>query len=355
MSALSFLVLSLKNNNKRVKENRIVSPSEVKEYLNDLIDSQVDISVMIWGAAGIGKSSVVRQIAHSHDLQFVDVRLSQLAPTDLRGLPVPEDGTTYWAPPEFLPKEGRGILFMDEINMAPPAMQGVAQQLILDRRIGNYEVPEGWYIWAAGNRKEDKASVFDMPAPLANRFIHLDVEASIENFRLFAFQQGFNEKLIAFLAFRPDLLHKMSPNETSWPSPRSWEMANRLYNAGLNVQPAIGIGAAAEFYAYIDITDKIPDISAIVLGTKHPSFPEEVSLRYATVMSLVAQCTDPDKTLNAMSWLVDQALPEWVQLFATDAFPLLREKGLMEQVQVSIMKEEKLRSFLTEYAKLMAA
>ena len=146
-------------------------PSELEEFLDKVINSSLNKSIMIWGAPGIGKSSIVQSLAIKLNLQFIDLRLSQLAPTDLRGLPVPihssdeGEGTVKWYKPEFLPQSGRGILFLDEINMAPPAMQGVAQQLILDRKIGNYKVPEGWFVFAAGNRKEDKASVFDMPAP----------------------------------------------------------------------------------------------------------------------------------------------------------------------------------------------
>jgi hypothetical protein len=332
-----------------------MTPSELKNYLLSLVSNNVDISAMIWGAPGIGKSSIVKQISEMQKIDFVDVRLSQLAPTDLRGLPVPENGITYWAPPEFLPREGKGILFMDEINMAPPAMQGVAQQLILDRRVGNYTVPDGWYIWAAGNRKVDRASVFDMPAPLANRFIHLEVEPCIDNFRLYAFQQNLSEKLIGFIAFRQDLLHKMLPGEASWPSPRSWEMANKLYQAGLNIEPAVGVSAAAEYYAYIELIESIPDITAIVAGKKKPEFPEDVSLRYATVMSLVAQSTTVENTLNTLRWLTEKASPEWVQLYATDAFPLLREKSLMDQVQALIMKEKNLKDFLVSYAQMMAA
>lgn len=129
-----------------------VTPNELKTDLNHLV-SKHQISTMIWGAPGIGKSSIVAQIAQDYDLD-VDVRLSQLAPTDLRGLPVAKNGISKWYPPEFLPRNSKGILFLDELNMAPPAMQGVAQQLILDRRVGSYTVPEGWYVWAAGNRKK---------------------------------------------------------------------------------------------------------------------------------------------------------------------------------------------------------
>ena len=109
-------------------------PEDLKTYLDRIITNNLKISTMIWGAPGIGKSSIVEQVAVAHQLEFVDIRLSQLAPTDLRGLPVAEAGVSKWFPPEFLPQQGRGILFLDEINMAPPAMQGMAQQLILDRK-----------------------------------------------------------------------------------------------------------------------------------------------------------------------------------------------------------------------------
>ncbi len=332
-----------------------MTPSELRNYLNSLISHQVTCSVMIWGAPGIGKSSVVKQVAEEQQLEFVDVRLSQLAPTDLRGLPVPKDGITSWAPPEFLPREGQGILFLDEINMAPPSMQGVAQQLILDRKVGNYRVPDGWYIWSAGNRKEDRAGVFDMPAPLANRFIHLEAEVNVESFRQYAFSSGMSDLMIGFLAFRPDLLHKMTPNEMAWPSPRSWEMADALHRAELDIESAVGLSAAAEFYAYLEVTSSIPDIKGIMAGSKNPVFPEEVSLKYATTMSLVGHSTQAESALNALRWLVNRASPEWVQLYATDAFPIFRKHEFMPEIHQQIMSEPKLTEFLTSYAQLIAA
>jgi MoxR-like ATPase len=159
-----------------------MKPLDLADFLDGIIRHQLKISTMIWGPPGIGKSSIVRQAAETHSLACIDLRLSQLAPTDLRGLPVADAGVARWYPPEFLPREGSGILFLDELNLAPPTMQGMAQQLILDRRVGSYTVPEEWFIWAAGNRKEDLAAVYDMPAPLANRFLHLEVEPDFDRY-----------------------------------------------------------------------------------------------------------------------------------------------------------------------------
>src|SRR6266700_4939743 len=115
-----------------------MTPEALSQFLQKLVEHRLMFSTMIWGPPGIGKSSIVAQTAQAHGLEMIDLRLSQLAPTDLRGLPVAEHGVSRWYPPEFLPHEGRGILFLDELNLAPPAMQGMAQQLILDRKVGSY-------------------------------------------------------------------------------------------------------------------------------------------------------------------------------------------------------------------------
>lgn len=309
---------------------------------------------MIWGAPGIGKSSIVAQVAQENDIDFVDVRLSQLAPTDLRGLPVAEDGISKWYPPEFLPRTGKGILFLDELNMAPPAMQGVAQQLILDRRVGSYIVPEGWYVWAAGNRKEDRASVFDMPAPLANRFLHLQVEADFDSFKTYALETGVHEQAIAFLSYRPSLLHKIDPQQPAWASPRSWVMASLLHSAGLDITPAVGTGAVAEFAAFITLYNTLPSLAPILEGKgDNISFPSEPSIRYATTIGLTVRANSANQAYNAFTWLSRVATAEWVQLFAVDMFRLMRTKGQMGQLATLVQKEPKLQKFLKQYQQLV--
>lgn len=331
-----------------------MTPQELTPYLNSLVERDVRLSVMIWGPPGIGKSSIVAQTARQHGIEIIDLRLSQLAPTDLRGLPVAEDGQSKWFPPEFLPKDGRGILFLDEINMAPPAMQGVAQQLILDRRVGSYRVPEGWFIWAAGNRKEDRAAVFDMPAPLANRFIHLEMEQDFDSFKQHALRQGMHEHLLAFLAYRPKLLHAMKPGEMRWPSPRAWMMADCLYKAELNIAPAVGDAAATEFQAYVSLYEKLPDLDGILHGKAAPEFPAEPSIRYAIVIGLTTRGSGNDEhAWNAMKWLVGRAGAEWVQLFASDLFPLLRERGKMAGFAQRFAKDKEMRDFLAEFREML--
>lgn len=330
-----------------------MTPAQLQQTLQQLIEHQLRLSVMIWGPPGVGKSSIVAQVAQQTGIECIDIRLSQLAPTDLRGLPVAAEGISRWYPPEFLPREGKGILFLDEINMAPPTMQGVAQQLILDRKVGSYEVPEGWYIWAAGNRKEDRAAVFDMPAPLANRFIHVETGPDFDSFKAYALRQQFHEQVIAFLACRPALLHQINPNDPRWPSPRSWEMASKLHEVGMDISIAVGEGPAAEYRAFCALYEKMPDVEAIISGKSQPEFPTEPSMRYGMVLALTARAKEGEQALNALRYLSEKAPTEWVQLYAVDAIPLLRSSGKLAQLAKLLKEEPALKEFMTRFRELI--
>ena len=249
-------------------------------------------------------------------MDMIDLRLSQLAPTDLRGLPVADSKVARWLPPEFLPQQGKGILFLDEINMAPPAIQGIAQQLILDRKVGSYTVPDGWLIWAAGNRREDRASVHEMPGPLANRFLHFEVEADFESFREWALGHDIHEQVIAFLAFRTELLHRQDAQRSAWPSPRTWEMASELHIMGASVESAVGPAAAQEFDAFLKTYAKLPSLDTILAGKgTRMKFPKDPSLRYAMTIGLAMRSNDSERIANAFDWLLKNSSPEWCQLF----------------------------------------
>lgn len=329
-----------------------MSPTELSAYLSGLVEHNLKLSTMIWGPPGVGKSSIVAQTAHKYGMGFIDVRLSQLAPTDLRGLPVPQDGISKWYPPEFLPSEGRGVLFLDELNMAPPTMQGMAQQLILDRKVGSYDLPEGWFVWAAGNRKEDKAAVFDMPAPLANRFIHLEVQPDFASFKDYGFSAGIHERILAFLAFRPALLHAMDSRRPAWPSPRSWEMASTLLGAGLGIETVVGEAAAAEFEAFGQVYEVLPELTEILEGHSSRPFPEEPSARYALTLGLALRAETARQGVNAFRWLVEVAPPEWVQLFVADLFGRMRKIGAGE-FALMVREDAHIRRFMEEYREMV--
>ncbi len=258
--------------------------------------------VMIWGPPGVGKSQLVAQVAHAHNAAMLDIRLAQMEPSDLRGIPFRNGAQVEWAVPSLLPDAARhgatGILFLDEITSAPPSVSAAAYQLILDRRLGEYRVPPGWAIFAAGNRQGDRGVTYAMPAPLANRFAHFELEVNLDDWVSWAYQAGIDEHLIAFLRFRPELLFDFDPahNPVAFPSPRSWEFAHRalrkftamphLLTGAL--QACVGPAAGIELHAFIQHLDRLPDLDAITRGEPTP-MPREIDLQYAVAAALVGR------------------------------------------------------------------
>jgi len=291
---------------------------EFATFLNALVNNRIYDPVMVWGAPGIGKSSTVIQIAKQHNLELIDLRISQITPADLRGLPAPnlQEGTFEYLPPSFLPRPGApaGILFLDEITQAPPAVQAITQQLILDRRVGNYKLPDSWFVWAAGNRQQDKTSVYAMPTALANRFHHFDVVADFDTWKLDYAIEHLDPAIISFLSLRPELLHKMNVDSVAWPSPRSWAMANRLYQADISISHAVGPATSAEFNTFLKVYQTLPDLDAIAKGQGDKiDWPKEESIQYAVTVGLQMKCIKATKAeiVNVIKWLGSKGKPEY--------------------------------------------
>jgi len=280
-------------------------PSHLETILDGEFNSTLSghhTPVMIWGPPGVGKSQLVAQVAAQHSVPLIDIRLSQLEPSDLRGIPFKNNNLVEWAIPRMLPNTERhgtaGILFLDEITSAAPAVSAAAYQLILDRRLGEYQVPDGWVIFAAGNRQGDRGVTYSMPTPLSNRFTHFTFDVNVDDWVLWAHQNNIDERVIAFVRFRPELLFDFDPatDPIAFPTPRSWVFAHHalqkfepgsviLSNA---LQACVGDAAGIELNAFIDNLDKLPNVQAILAG-EDVSVPESIDLQYALAASLVGQ------------------------------------------------------------------
>lgn len=206
--------------------------SEVSGLLKNVI--KTDIVPFLWGPPGIGKSTIVKELAKAEKYELIDLRLSLLSPVDLRGLPVvdKDNKQASWYPPSFFPKfntKTKGILFLDEINLAPPSVQAAAYQLILDKQVGEYKFPKTWKIIAAGNRESDNANVYQLSAPLANRFIHFDIHVNPYMWIEWAKKNNINKKVISFINNNTSLLSK-SPDkkDKAFATPRSWVFVSNL-------------------------------------------------------------------------------------------------------------------------------
>jgi MoxR-like ATPase len=261
--------------------------------------------VMLWGPPGVGKSGLVAQLAARHGVPMIDIRLSQMEPSDLRGIPFRVGDLVQWATPALLPDAtrhgARGVLFLDEITSAAPVVSAAAYQLILDRRLGEYTIPPGWALFAAGNRQGDRGVSYAMPAPLANRFAHFEVEVDVDDWVHWAWGQGIDERLIGFLRFKPELLFDFDPartlaGEMAFPSPRSWEFAHRALRKFGDRPPllqgalcgCVGQAAGVECAAYLATLERLPDLDAITEG-RDAAVPEEIDLQYAVAAALVGR------------------------------------------------------------------
>src|SRR5579859_1220966 len=256
--------------------------------------------VFIWGGPGIGKSAVVRQVAEDLAVPLQDVRALLLDPVDLRGLPfLGTDGRSKWATPEFLPQDGAGILFLDELNAAPAMVQASCYQLVLDRKLGEYTVPDGWAIIAAGNRDSDRGATTRMPTPLRNRFVHLEFEVDVQEWSEWALQAGMRPEVIAFLRFRPDLLSQFDRDANAFPSPRSWSFVSKILDGATSpetehqlIAGTVGQGAATEFAAFLATYRNLPNIDAILMNPEKEPVPANAAAQFAVATALSHCATD---------------------------------------------------------------
>lgn len=271
--------------------------SDLTKSLSALVEQKVP--TFLWGAPGIGKSSIVKQIAKERGIGFIDLRLALMDPTDLKGIPFydKESHTALWAPPAFLPREGKGILFLDELNSAAPAVQSSAYQLILDRRVGEYELPEGWALVAAGNREGDRGVTYRMPAPLANRFVHFELEVSVDDWRDWAYKNRLDSRIIAYISYKSEHLFTFDAKSESksFATPRSWEYVGNILKAKLDktlyletISGAVGKEVAVSFLGFIKVMDRLPNIENI-LKNREFEYSEEVDVLYALSSGIVSK------------------------------------------------------------------
>ena len=317
----------------------VVSPRNMKNLLK--ISAKTGVAVMIWGPPGIGKSDIVRQLAddlspvddqgefiEDERVPVYDVRLLLMEPTDLRGIPYrdPEENVMKWSEPTCLPPQkfkvvdqktqekvviknkNRSILFLDELTAAPPSVQGAAYQLILDRKIGDYSLPEGCIIVAAGNRMSDKGVSFKMPTPLRNRFSHFEMTHNYEEWLEWAIGKKVHPEIIGFIAEKKNNgLFNFDPNsadcERGFPTPRSWKflsdyrwaMDDQLTPDNIEsdslyrkiVIGCIGSGAASVFIGYREYAKDLPKVEDVLSGKVKVLKNKNTSAHYFLSSSLV--------------------------------------------------------------------
>jgi MoxR-like ATPase len=301
----------------------MMKASSVSNALRVLVKARQP--VFVWGGPGIGKSAIVCQLAQQLNIPLQDVRALLLDPVDLRGLPfLGSDGRSKWATPDFLPRDGSGILFLDELNAAPAMVQASCYQLVLDRKLGEYTLPDGWAIIAAGNRDSDRAVTTRMPTPLRNRFVHLDFEVDMQEWCEWAVRSGIRPEIIAFLRFRPELLSAFDRDANAFPSPRSWHFVSRILDTGSEAivehelfAGAVGTAAATEFSGFLRMFRDLPNIDAILMSPRTEPVPDNAAAQYA-VASALARCAS-DTNFDRICIYLERMPTEFSVLCVRDA------------------------------------
>ena len=267
--------------------------------------------VFIWGPPGIGKSEVVADVTKELGGHMIDLRMAQMEPTDIRGIPYfnKDLNKMDWAAPVDLPDEELAskypivVLFLDEMNAASPAVQAAGYQLILNRRVGKYVLPDNVVIVAAGNRDSDKGVTYRMPMPLANRFLHLEMRADFTSWQTWAVNKGIHKDVVGYLSFAKQDLNEFDSKSSSraFATPRSWCFVSDLLNDDDDTDPdtilnlisgAVGDGLAIKFAAHRRFSGKMPNPMDILSGKVKDLAVKEISAMYALTIAMCYELKD---------------------------------------------------------------
>jgi hypothetical protein len=314
------------------------NPKKAIEDIAALI--ALDLPVIMKGQPGVGKSDVGREVTrkwlgvdelttHGAGRNFIDFRATLIDPVDLHGLPIAdkEKNVARWLPMGLLPgaeDASEGVLFIDEITNADQSVKGALYGLVLDRFVGEYHLPKGWRIIAAGNRVEDRASAGRMPSALSNRFVHLTLEPTVDDWIEWAMGSDVPPVMVAFMRFRPLLLNDFDPAREINATPRSWAMVAKIIAKGLPqdienrlILGAVGEGPGAEFMAFVKIWRELPNPDVVLMDPMGAEVPENSAAQWAISGALANRVGE--NTLEAMVQYTDRMPKEFAITAMRDA------------------------------------
>jgi len=287
-----------------------ITPKQAASIITKSIKAR--LTPMMHGSPAIGKSSIVHQVAKQFNLKVIDLRLSQCDPTDLLGFPSVTDGKASYVPMDTFPVAGDALphvmdennaptgkhydgwlLFLDELPIAPPAVQAAAYKLILDRMVGNHHLHSRVAIVAAGNLESDNALVQPMSTALQSRMKHLVLKLSNSEWLAWAFDNKIDFRITSFIQFKPDVLYTFRPDHTdhTYASPRTWEFANRTLaqldkelHKDADALPMlagdVSEGVAFEFIEFCKIESQLPKMQSIIMDPMGTHVPQEPSVLF---------------------------------------------------------------------------
>ena len=305
------------------------------------------LPIFLWGASGSAKSTSCHMFVDdmkkkNPSFGMIDLRASQLDPVDTRGIPSvdKEAGLASWIPFDSFPIEERdgkeGVLLLEEFNSAVPPVQCTFYQLLFDRRIGDYKLPDGCVVWALGNRTEDDGVTFDVPAPNANRFCgHIWVNPTAKDYVENGMDNGIREEVLCFMYWRPELLfsYKSEQSDMAFGTMRTWNYVSELLDAWEEehgkidlckppallqtvIKNAVGEGEGIEFIGYLDSHGKTPDIDSLLSDPENGEVPSEMSIMWAVIGGMVCRYKDNRKLAGRILRYAVRCNPEFATVLS---------------------------------------
>ena len=297
-------------------------PQQVVSTLTTLFKRENrNVVIFLQGPPGVGKTATVGQAARQAAKELSTFALPTCESVDLRGLPTIVDSATRWASP--LPRDGQGVLLLDELSSAAPDVQVAAHHLVHAEPGSDMSLPAGWHLVLTGNRATDKTHFRATGAPLRNRLVTINYEPDVTQWVEWTMDNEVTPETVGFLRWRPELLiAKEIPGEGAFPSPRSWEATSNILKLGMSapterelILGAIGEGATIEFDAYLRTARDLPNIEAILAAPAKAPVPRKPAELYALVTSLAQYTREHGK--SAMKY-VSRMSSEFALLYVMD-------------------------------------
>lgn len=329
----------------------------------DRKDNQMPICPFILGSMGIGKSYMVREIAKDLDMYVVEVNLAQYEPSDIGGMQMPSGDTMKVLKPKWLLDDEerqsllvesgyRGIMyFFDELPQAPILNQNIFAQICNEYRIGDYNIPKGDFVISAGNRMSDRSGTNQMPMHLKDRLTTIEIEPNLDDFCSYMLQNKKDARIVSWVRFQPEFLHKFDRDANAFPTPRSHERTSDILSWKLDedemyhaVACQIGESASASLFTHIRIFDKCPKVEDIIANPNDIEVPSDLAIQFATTSALVSSVND--KNMGAVLKFMNRIDGEFLAYFIKDSVAKNRELLQNKELRFEMANNKKLRELV---------
>ena len=345
----------------RIKTAKKIIVKSILET-KDRAKGQLPICPFLLGAMGIGKSYLVREVAEELKMYVVEVNLAQYEPTDIGGMQMPDGDSMKVLRPKWLlsDEEHKAILdkgyvgviyFFDELPQAPILNQNIFAQICNEYRVGDYKIPLGDFVISAGNRMSDRSGTNQMPMHLKDRLTTIEIEANLEDFASYMFSKAKDSRIVSWVRFQPEFLHKFDRDANAFPTPRSLERVSDILQWKLDddtqyhaIACQIGETASASLTTHLNIHEKCPDLDDIVKNPTTIEVPTDIAIQYATVSGLVNKVNDTN--MGAVLQFVSRIDGEFVAFFIKDSVAKNRDLIQNKALRTYMATDQKLRDIV---------